>query len=34
VVEVRDARHADELQEALRAKGIRVHERVRPQMQG
>jgi hypothetical protein len=34
VVEVRDARHADELQEALRGKGIRVHERVRPQMQG
>jgi len=34
IVEVRDARHADELQEALRAKGIRVHERVRPQVQG
>jgi len=34
VVEVRDARHADELQEALRGKGIRVHERVRPVMQG
>ena len=33
IVEVRDARHADELQEALRAKGIRVHERVRPQVQ-
>ena len=33
VVEVRDARHADELQEALRTKGIRVHERVRPQTQ-
>jgi len=34
VVEVRDAAHGDELQEALRAKGIRVHERVRPQSQG
>lgn len=33
VVEVRDARHADQLQEALRTKGIRVHERVRPQTQ-
>jgi threonine dehydratase len=29
-VEVRDARHADELQEALRVKGVHVHERVRP----
>ncbi|MFM7051826.1 MAG: threonine ammonia-lyase [Planctomycetota bacterium] len=34
VVEVRDAAHGDELQEALRAKGVRVHERVRPQAQG
>jgi threonine dehydratase len=33
-VEVRDARHADELQEALRAKGVLVHERVRPQAHG
>jgi threonine dehydratase len=29
-VEVRDAAHADELQEALRARGVAVHERVRP----
>jgi threonine dehydratase len=29
-IEVRDARHADELQEALRSRGITVHERVRP----
>ncbi len=34
IVEVRDARHADELQEAMRGKGIRVHERVRPATQG
>ena len=33
-VEVRDAHHADELQEALRAKGVLVHERVRPQAHG
>jgi threonine dehydratase len=33
IVEVRDSRHADALQEALRSKGIRVHERVRPQIQ-
>jgi threonine dehydratase len=31
IVEVRDAAHGDELQEALRGKGIRVHERVKPQ---
>jgi proline dehydrogenase len=31
IVEVRDVKHADELQETLRTKGIRVHERVRPQ---
>jgi threonine dehydratase len=30
VVEVRDAAHADELQEALRSRGVAVHERVRP----
>lgn len=30
VVEVRDSRHADELQEALRTHGVIVHERVRP----
>jgi threonine dehydratase len=30
VVEVRDSRHADELQEALRSHGVIVHERVRP----
>ena len=29
-VEVRDAAHGDELQEALRARGVAVHERVRP----
>ena len=29
-IEVRDARHADELQETLRSRGITVHERVRP----
>ena len=30
IVEVRDSRHADELQEALRSHGVFVHERVRP----
>ena len=30
IVEVRDSRHADELQEALRSHGVIVHERVRP----
>lgn len=30
VVEVRDSRHADALQEALRSHGVIVHERVRP----
>lgn len=30
IVEVRDAGHADELQEALRTRGVTVHERVRP----
>jgi len=34
IVEVRDARHADELQEVMRAKGIRMHERVRPHTHG
>lgn len=34
VVETRDARHADELLEAVRARGVAVHERVRPQVQG
>ena len=34
VVETRDARHADELLETVRARGIAVHERVRPQAQG
>ncbi|MFM7259233.1 MAG: pyridoxal-phosphate dependent enzyme [bacterium] len=34
VVETRDARHADELLEAVRTRGIAVHERVRPQAQG
>jgi threonine dehydratase len=31
IVEVRDSEHADQLQEALRAKGIRAYERVRPE---
>jgi threonine dehydratase len=31
VIEVRDAHHADELHEALRSRGIVVHERVRPE---
>lgn len=30
IVEVRDARHADELQDAIRSRGVIVHERVRP----
>ncbi|MFZ9914631.1 MAG: threonine ammonia-lyase [Phycisphaerales bacterium] len=34
IVEVRDAAHGDELQDALKAKGVSVHERVRPQAQG
>jgi len=34
VIETRDARHADELLEAVRARGVAVHERVRPQVQG
>ena len=34
VVETRDAKHADELLEAVRARGIAIHERVRPQPQG
>ena len=33
-VEVRNADHADELLAALHAKGVRIHERVRPQSQG
>jgi threonine dehydratase len=31
IVEVRDSEHADQLQEALRSKGIRAYERVRPE---
>jgi threonine dehydratase len=34
VVETRDAKHADELLEAVRGRGIAIHERVRPQPQG
>lgn len=34
VVETRDAKHADELLEIVRARGIAIHERVRPQTQG
>jgi threonine dehydratase len=34
VVETRDSKHADELLESVRAHGIAIHERVRPQTQG